>query len=140
MRTAKIGIKNQDYRNYLMIQRDGNLQTIYRKKWDVVGGVILPNETALEAVMRENKEETGGIGIFDIVSLGEITAFDCIKGNMVPTLVHLFLGKTHARIDNIKTEKDQKAGYFSLDGIMKLDTLPNLKELVKKYRRTLERF
>jgi ADP-ribose pyrophosphatase YjhB (NUDIX family) len=129
--TVKLGIKNQ-YGEFLLIQREYKEGLPNACLWDVVGGGVRRRESPKEAVVREKNEETGGIDVQDIKPLGKFH-YDGIE-------YILYLGKTEASIEDVITEFEQKKGYFDLNEILTMDTIPNLKELLIQYRGKLEKY
>lgn len=64
-----------DNDNVLMLLRNKKLNDINKNKWLGVGGKIYPNETPLECIKREFKEETN-LNLHDLEYVGKVSFDD----------------------------------------------------------------
>jgi ADP-ribose pyrophosphatase YjhB (NUDIX family) len=141
-RTVKVGIKHEPSGKYLMIRRENRPDIPYPDLWDAAGGGKEPGETALQTALRESSEETGGIQIYDLMYLGQTSTIERRDDQFVHTILDMYLAKTRAPLEEVKVAKGegQAAGYFTLEEIAKMNTVPHLKELASKYGHILEAF
>jgi 8-oxo-dGTP diphosphatase len=126
---VKVFIKNSN--KFLFQLRDNKPNIPNPNKWSLFGGGIEKNESPEEALKREVLEEIG-ITIDNIVLLN---IFE-IKQKGFPIKIHIFRAKTNSKIINILTE-GQKAEWFTLDEILKLDLVPKLKDIIERYKSVL---
>ncbi len=138
--SVKIGIKNPLTGKYFLIRRE-DLPGLYsRGLWEAVGGVVEPGEIPDEAVIREINEEAKGIDAYDITFLDSAPVVDEINGRPQETELFMYLGKTTAGTGDVECENSREAGFFHLEDILKMDTVPYLKEFLAKYRERLESY
>lgn len=109
---AKIFLISPDSR-LLLVLRDNNPQIPYPNHWSEIGGKIEANETPIEALKREIKEEIS-CEVRNIQHIGEMfdRKYDC--------RIILFKGRFSEKIENIKLCEGQKLGLFSPEEIKTL--------------------
>lgn len=110
---------------YLVLQRSDKLD-IYPSLWQVVTGFIEENETAVDAAIRETKEETGLTPI-SIWTLPYLTSFFNAKRNIINFApVFGFLVEFQ---ENIKLSEEHSAyKWVNFEECLKILELPSHKE------------
>ena len=91
-------------------------------------------------MLRENSEETGGIFLYEINPLHSWDIEEPIHGKLEKTKLHLYLAKTNATIEDVVVKPTQDAGFFSLEEIKELDTVPMLKHLLSIYEESMKNY
>lgn len=91
-------------------------------KLNGIGGKIEPGESALAAMIREFKEETGAIDVTQWRLFAMMNFPDGVK-------VHCFESR---QVDEIQTTTEEEVGWYNLDGVKggEYETIPNLPWLV----------
>jgi len=118
------------YNQILLLKRSNNPNQWMSNKWSLVGGGIEDNETPEEAIKREIKEETN-LNIFDFVNPLVIQWFN-------DSIEYLFACRYWGNSnDVILNDENVNFGWFDLNEIYFLNTVPHLMEYIiltfKKY-------
>jgi len=140
LQSVKIGIKNPATGKYLLSRREDRQGLYARGLWDAIGGKVEAGESPYEALIREVREEAEGMEVVGITFLDNGVVSDVINGQPKPTELFMYLGKTMTEMHDIRFKESQGAGFFGLDEIDKMDTVPYLKQFLAKYRDRLESF
>ena len=109
--------------------RDNKPEISSSDSWSLVGGYKEKNETPIQTVERELKEETG-IEARNIRFLAKLELKDFLE--CVDQTVHVFLGDTDKDVSEMRLTESRKVGYFSFDDAAKLKMAPYYKEFIVK--------
>lgn len=134
---AKVFVKNKKTGKFLFVLREKIPNITNPGRWGLIGGGIKKDETPLEAMKRELKEETN-IEIHNIEYLTSRDVLQKFKGGKHSIVGHLFLASTFYDIEEIKIYEGEKAQYFTLDEIRKEKLVPALEDIIDVYKETLE--
>lgn len=108
----------------LLLQRSSYEEQWMPEKIALVGGGVEEGEEPAEAVQREIKEETN----LDIDNFIE----KFVLQRNEDSVEHMFIAKYVGNNDDVElNEEHQDYGWYSIDEIDKLDTVPNLMDYVK---------
>ncbi len=108
----------------LLLQRSSYQEQWMPNKIALVGGGVEENEEPIEAVQREIKEETN----LDIKNFIE----KFVLQRNEDSVEHMFIAKYNGDNDDVElNEEHQDYGWYSIDDIENLDTVPNLIDYVK---------
>ena len=122
IRNSNIVVFNEE-RRFLLLKRSSFPDQWEPNKWCLVGGMVDAGEDPIEGAKRELKEETG------IVIENFIEKFVIQRDNNVE---HVFVTIYKGDLFNIKLDKENQGyGWFSLNEIDYLDTVPNLKSYIE---------
>lgn len=108
----------------LLYLRDDKPSIPYPNSWALIGGHIEKNETILEALKREVKEEID----FEIKNPSYIDLFDDGAENEV----YIYKSRINEKIENMELKEGQKLGYFSFEEAIKLKIPEPFKEFLIK--------
>ncbi len=111
--------------NLLLYLRDNKPEIPFPNKWCFLGGHLEKEETPLQALEREIKEEINFV-IKDPKFIGII---DDLVGNYV----YLYTASINKKLSELTLSEGQKLGYFSLDEALKLDMPDVLKIFLKNH-------
>jgi 8-oxo-dGTP pyrophosphatase MutT (NUDIX family) len=139
LQSVKIGVRNPEGK-YLLSRREDKEGVYARGLWDTIGGKVEAGESPYMALLREIGEEAQGIKVSGIKFLDKGIVEDIIGGCPLKTELFMFLGRTATEIRDIRFTESQEAGFFRLDEIIKMGTVPYLKHFLTKYRDRLESF
>ena len=115
------------YRNILLTQRHDPKNPLTHLKWQLPGGKIEKNETAISACYREILEETG----LTVKILSQSPYFILNKyGNKTYRLTGFKVKVISGTIDVEKDEETASAKWYKIEEILKLDCLPNTLEMI----------
>jgi ADP-ribose pyrophosphatase YjhB (NUDIX family) len=140
LQSVKIGIKNPATGKYLLSRREDKQGLYARGLWDAIGGKVEAGESPYDALIREIREEAEGMEVCGITFLDKDVVSDLINGQPKATELFMYLGKTSTEICDIRFRESQGAEFFRLDEIIKMDTVPYLKQFLARYRDRLESF
>jgi len=101
----------------LLYLRDNNPLISSPGHWDLIGGGVEENESDMEALEREIKEEIN-IKVENIKYINDIWHEEENNGEMVHML--LFKGNIEAVLYQINLTEGQKLGFFKLEDLNKL--------------------
>jgi 8-oxo-dGTP diphosphatase len=110
----------------LLYLRDNKPSIVYPNMWALLGGHAEKNETPINTLKREIKEEID----FSIKEAEFLEAIDDKVGN----LVHIFLTKINKRKEDIILTEGQKIDFFSFDDAMKLNIPKPILDFLLKYK------
>lgn len=117
---VKILLKNEEGK-YLLIRRSLEKYPEVKGRWDIVGGRIDPNETLLDALKREVKEETG-LEIIDTPQL--VAAQDIMIKEKAKHVVRLtYSGKTKGDKISLDLSENDMYRWLSWDELKSMDDL-----------------
>lgn len=122
-RNALAIIFNKDM-DVLLLQRSDYEEQWMPNKIGLVGGGVEENEEPIDAVKREIKEEIG-------LEIEKFIEKFVLQRNE-DSVEHMFIAKYLGDNNDVKLNKEhQDYGWYSIDDIEKLDTVPNLLNYVK---------
>jgi len=108
----------------LLLQRSSYKEQWMPEKIALVGGGVEEGEEPVEAVQREIKEETG-------LDINKFIEKFVLQRNE-DSVEHMFIAKYDGDNDDVElNDEHQDYGWYSIDEIDKLDTVPNLMDYVK---------
>jgi 8-oxo-dGTP diphosphatase len=108
----------------LLYLRDDKPTIVYPNMWALLGGHAEKNETPIETLKREIKEEID----FDIKETEFLGAVDDKVGN----LVHIFLTRFDKRKEDIILLEGQKIDFFNYNESIKLNIPKPIKDFMIK--------
>ena len=113
---------------YLLTKRVQNGEWVH-KKWQFPGGELEFGESSEKGLQRELREELGiRLGAFNHKPL----VYDSIRDNWHGILiVYLYELKDYEKLVVRLNHESSEFGWFTLDEIMKLDTLPKVKDMAQ---------
>jgi len=114
----------------LLALRDNKSTIVYPNHWSGIGGGIEENETVMEALYREIKEEIS-CRVHNIKLLGEMI------DSTVKCKVIIFKGDLHEELENINLYEGQKLGLFYFKELNDLLIPPPLKEFIFKNKENI---
>lgn len=114
----------------LLILRDNSTSIQNPNLWNLPGGGIEEGETEINALVRELKEEIN----LTIKNINYIDQTEYVDGNVV--------SKFWVKIDDfekqqLKLGEGQKMNFFTLDAILTLDIIPNLRSYIELNKENL---
>jgi len=128
-KAAKIFLINK--RNEILIfLRDDKPSIDYPNYWDLIGGLIEPEETPGQTLTREIIEEIN-ISVSNITLLGNIL----IKKNPLnseDTQIFVFKGNIDREISEIQLNEGQKLEFVKLEELENFRIVPEYKEFFSK--------
>ena len=101
----------------MLYLRDNNPLIPSPGHWDLIGGGVEENESDMEALEREIKEEIN-IEVKNIEYINDIWREEENNGKMIHMI--LFKGNIEAPLDQINLAEGQKLGFFKLEDLSKL--------------------
>lgn len=108
----------------LLLQRSDYQDQWMPSKWSLVGGAVDDGEEPVEAVEREIKEETN-------LDINKFIEKFVLQRNE-DSVEHMFIAKYNGENDDVKLDKEnQDFGWFDINNIDHLDTVPNLLDYVR---------
>lgn len=113
-----INEKNQ----FLLYLRDNKKTIPYPNHWSLLGGHVEKNETLLEALKREIKEEID-------YNIEKPIFLDCFEDLVYGTLVYVYKSKINKKLSELNLTEGQKLGYFSFEKVIEL----KLPEILKNF-------
>lgn len=117
----------------LLVQRENLPNISYPNFWNLPGGGIDETETAQQAIIRELKEEVN-LESLPLISLGQDSYKD---GNLV---TKYFAQLTEEQKNSVQIlEEGQAFGFFTIDEIMQMEIIPNLRTYIELNRLKLEK-
>lgn len=121
-----VGILLINPKKEILLQlRDNNPEIAYPGYWGAIGGGIEPNETPLDAIEREIKEEIN-IKVENITYLEEINILEANRKLL------LFRGEIDEKAENIFLTEGQEVRYFKIEDIEKIHAPDFFKEFILK--------
>lgn len=137
---AKVFIKNKKSGKYLFVLRDNNQTISMPDMYGLLGGKIEEDETPIEALQREIREESN-LQIDNIIELGSTVNY-IVKNEqgegVFESKLFVFLAQTTATLDNIKLYEGQKLEYFTIEEALNQNNLaPAIREAIRKFKEDL---
>lgn len=122
IKVAKIILLDK-YERLVLQLRDNKPDIVYPNFWAEIGGQIEKDESPIEALNREIKEEIS-CRVYNISFLSKfyVAEHDCE--------LYMFKGKINDRINNITLYEGQRLGLFELKDLDKIKIVPKLKEYI----------
>lgn len=141
LKTAKLAIKNNISGKYLFVLRENKPNIPNPNRWDIVGGMVEMGEKPKIAALREMVEEVGDLDVYDVRFIKKWKVYKMVEGVNRLTEFWIYFAKTAKSLDQIQVRSEgQRAGYFSLDEILKLDTDPLIKEFIHTYKEIIQTY
>ena len=119
-------IQNDQHKT-LLLKRN---EIEYNGYWQFPEGKIDGKEEPLEALKRELKEEIGATEL-TISVLGEFTCDFVLHGIPVKLVRHIYKASLPKKI--VLSEEHSEYGCFNIKETSKVDLIPGVKEILKKY-------
>lgn len=114
---------------YLLTKRVQDGEWVH-EKWQFPGGELKFGESLESGLKRELFEELG-IRIKGVAEASLV--YESIRGNWHGVLIcYVFNLKENEKLNIALNEEASEFGWFTLDEIMKLDTLPKVQEMAKQ--------
>jgi len=110
--------------------RDNKGGIAYPNFWAEIGGEVDENETPIEALTREIKEEIS-CNIQDIEKIGELFEPKNVLNPEACQIIY-FNGKINALLNEIQIFEGQKAGFFKLEDLETIKIPEILKSFIYK--------
>jgi len=113
----------------LLYLRDGKPGIPFPHHWDLIGGHIEENETPVEALIREVKEEIN-------IDLKEYTFFReylCLEGDAYPNIKYIYSGRIELPISELTLYEGEKLQYFKPEEIPDVKFANIIKKIVLEY-------
>jgi 8-oxo-dGTP diphosphatase len=114
----------------LLILRDNKQEIPYPNMWDIPGGMVEKNETAVEAIKREIYEELG------LKKLGKIKLFNIFTSENITD--YIFWKKIDLIPEEIELKEGQKIKYFNKEQIENIILAFNYNEVMDKFFKYLK--
>ena len=116
---------------FLFYLRDNKRTIPYPGRWSLLGGGVEGNETCLEALKREIKEEIN----YDLNP--PIVFLDCFEDLISDAMVYVYKSKIDKKLDELTLTEGQKLGYFDFEEAMGLRLPGILRDFLIKNRERL---
>jgi len=129
IKAAKIVLINPE-KKILLYLRDNKRSIPHPNYWDLFGGKTEKNESYLQSVIREVKEEIIDYSPRNIKKIGCLTLSKDKDG--IEAIVHIFSGSIDIPIQKVIITEGQKAKYFSIKDLEKIKFAPYYKEFIFK--------
>ena len=109
----------------LLLLRDDKVDIPFPNMWDIPGGKVEDNETAIETIRREMMEE------MSIKDLGEIQLFKIITSEK--NTDYIFWKRLALNTSEIDLQEGQRVEYFNLDRIRKTKLAFNYNDVLDEF-------
>lgn len=109
----------------LLLLRDDKVDIPFPNMWDIPGGKVEDNETAIETIRREMMEE------MSIKDLGEIQLFKIITSEK--NTDYIFWKRLDLNTSEIDLQEGQRVEYFNLDRIRKTKLAFNYNDVLDEF-------
>ena len=109
----------------LLLLRDDKVDIPFPNMWDIPGGKVEDNETAIETIRREMMEE------MSIKDLGEIQLFKIITSEK--NTDYIFWKRLDLNTSEIDLKEGQRVEYFNLDRIRKTKLAFNYNDVLDEF-------
>ena len=127
-KVASVVLINEN-KEILLLLRDNRPDIPHPNLWSFLGGHLEGNETYLEALKREIKEEIN----YEIKNPIFIEGIDDGVGN----IVYIYKDKIEVGIDSLELNEGQKLGFFKFEDIFQLRVPIPLINFLKKNKQKL---
>ncbi len=127
---AVVAILQNSDNKVLLIQRDEPTSPHIHGKWHFPGGGIEFGEDPADAVLREVNEEVGPLEVQLLSRRPIIFSHHYEKDNIHAVVLGFPVMYLHGDIDISKEETVGKVGWFSLQEVEELDTLPEISTFI----------
>jgi 8-oxo-dGTP diphosphatase len=118
IRVAKVILMNNE-KKFLLCLRDDKPTIPFPNHWSMLGGGAEQDETLIEALKREIKEEID----YDLNS--PIIFLGCFEDLSSKHTVYVYKSKINKKLDELKLTEGQRLGYFNFEEAMQL-RLPDI--------------
>ena len=132
--SVKAFIKNETTGKYLFVLRDNRPEIVEPNTRGLVWGGIDSTDDLIGAMKRKIKEELE-LEVSDVKQIHTMPVTHTLNGETHTVTGYYFLAKTNASLEDIHLHKWQKAEFFNLDEIEKMDNVAiAVKEILANHK------